>query len=93
MDNSKFREAFHALFNKINNIFTAVGSNKMFFDEDLDKLSPEDLKVRIADLVEALKMIEKNILILNDGLQEAYRELKKEKGITASNSAPDQTQK
>ena len=89
MDNSKFREAFHALFNKINNIFTAVGANKMFFEEDLNRLSPKDMQARIADMVEALKMIEKNILILNNGLQEVYEELKREKGITSSNSPPN----
>ncbi|MFC1709055.1 hypothetical protein ACFL2J_03215 [Candidatus Omnitrophota bacterium] len=93
METKKLREGFHTLFNKINNIFTAVGSNKAIFEEDLNKLSPQELKTRIADLSEALKVIEKNILILNDGAQEIYNELKREKGITPSDSSPDKLQK
>ncbi len=81
MEIVKLREVFHSLFNKINNIFTAVGANKMFADENLDKFSPDELKLRITDLNEALRMIEKNILILNDGLKSVYEELKKEKGV------------
>jgi len=80
MEIVKLREVFHSLFNKINNIFTAVGANKMIADENIDELSPDELKSRITDLNEALRMIEKNILILNDGLKSVYEELKKEKG-------------
>lgn len=87
MENSKLREGFHTLFNKINNIFTAVGSNKSIFEEDLDKLSAQDLKSRIADMTEALKVIEKNILILNDNLQNIYNELKRERGIKPADSS------
>ena len=61
MDIKQTRDIFHALFNKVNNIFTAVGANKMFLEEDVTKLSPEELKIRITDLGDALKMIEKNI--------------------------------
>jgi hypothetical protein len=87
MELDKIREVFHALFNKINNIFTAVGANKMIFDENLDRLSPQELKARIKDMCEALKVIEKNILILNDGVQEVYEGLKREKGTAGPSSS------
>ena len=83
MDIKQTRDIFHALFNKVNNIFTAVGANKMFLEEDVTKLSPEELKIRITDLGDALKMIEKNILIINDGLRKVYDDIKKEKGVSA----------
>ena len=82
MDIKETRDVFHALFNKVNNIFTAVGANKMFLEEDVTKLSPEELKVRITDLGDALKMIEKNILIINDELRKVYDDIKKEKGVS-----------
>lgn len=78
METSKLKEVFHAFFNKINNIFTAVGANKLTPEEDLNKFSPEELKQRIVDLDEALKIIEKNVMILYDSLRQIYEVLKKE---------------
>lgn len=83
MDIKQTRGIFHALFNKVNNIFTAVGANKMILEEDITKLSSEELKLRIIDLGDALKMIEKNILVINDELRKVYDDIKKEKGVSA----------
>lgn len=87
MEKHKLKEVFHSLFNKINNIFTAVGSNKMILEEDLNKLSSEELKQRISDLADALRMIEKNILILNKSLQEVYESLKREESLPVPGSS------
>jgi hypothetical protein len=84
MNKDQLKEIFHLLFNKINNIFTAVGSNKIILEEKLDKLSVEELKERIRDLLEALIMIEKNALVLNSKLQDFYETLTKETNPTAA---------
>jgi CTP-dependent riboflavin kinase len=91
MEESKLKEVFHFLFNKANNIFTAVGSTKLILEEDLDKLSSDDLKKRIAELFEVINMTEKNISILNKSLQEIYDTLKKEINISNSGTVSSQT--
>ena len=79
MEKEELRKSFHALFNKINNIFTAAGSNKMFLEDgNLDKVPLPELKIRIQDASEALAMIEKNATLLNNSLQEIYKTLLKE---------------
>lgn len=79
MEKEELRKSFHALFNKINNIFTAASSNKMFLEDGkLDNVPIDDLKVRIQDATEALAMIEKNATLLNNSLQEIYKTLLKE---------------
>lgn len=87
MEIKRTREIFHSLFNKINNIFTAVGANKIILEEDISKLSAEELKSRLIDLIDAMKMIDRNILVLNDSLKEVYDDIKKEKGISTNSSA------
>ena len=94
MQIEQLRESFHALFNKINNIFTAAGSNKIILEgEDLNKLSEEKLKEIISDLLEALAMIEKNATLLNKSLQDIYTILKKESGSATSDSLPPSAKK
>ncbi len=78
MEKEELKSTFHSLFNKINNIFTAVGSNKEILNENLDKLTTKELKDRIAELSHALAMIEKNITALNKILQDTYESLAKE---------------
>ncbi|MFH1622329.1 MAG: hypothetical protein ABIA97_04320 [Candidatus Omnitrophota bacterium] len=93
MEISKLKEVFHTFFNKINNIFTAVGANKMVLEEDLDKLSPEELKQRIADLGDALKIIEKNVMILYDSLRQIYEVLKKEAASQVADTSSSELKK
>ena len=93
METAKLKDTFHFFFNKINNIFTAVGANKIILEENIEGLSQQDLKERITELAEALKMIEKNILLLNDSLQEFYTALKEEKGLSVPDSSNTEPQK
>lgn len=76
MNRDKLKSLFHSLFNKINNICVAAGSNKKILqEEDLDKLSPLELKKRILMLIEVLDRIEENARSMDKTLREPYDSL------------------
>lgn len=79
MERDNLKKSFHAFFNKINNILTAAGLNKIILQgKDLNNLSAEELKGIVSELSESLGMIEKNAGILNNSLRELYDSLIKE---------------
>lgn len=86
MEKDELKKAFHAFFNKINNILTAAGLSKIILQgKDLNSLSVEELRGIVAELSESLGMIEKNSVILNGSLRELYDSLLKELNSSASN--------
>ncbi len=70
------KEIFHALFNKINNICLAAGSNKKILEEDINKLSDAEAKERISYLIQVFGRIEDNIRSLDENLRQLYESLK-----------------
>jgi len=72
MSETKIREIFHSVFNKLNNICVVSGLNKKILEEDLNKLSLEELKKRIPQLIDALNRIEDNARSLDKILKEFY---------------------
>jgi hypothetical protein len=77
MDEERLRKVFHSVFNKINNITIACAANrKILQGEDLGKLSAEELRRRIHDLLDVLTRIEENASILSSDLQDFYGSIK-----------------
>jgi hypothetical protein len=80
MDKEEFKKIFHLLFNKINNICLAAGANKeLLKQEELDKISSEELRQRVSLLAGALSKIEDNARSLNKALEGLYELLVKKK--------------
>ena len=73
MSETKIREIFHSVFNKLNNICIISGLNKKTLEEDLDKLSAKELKKRIPQLIDALNRIDDNTRSLDKILKEFYK--------------------
>jgi peptidoglycan hydrolase CwlO-like protein len=71
------KQLFHSLFNKINNICVAAGANKKILqEENLEKLSLEELKARIKELIGVLGRIDENARSLDKSLKELYKSVK-----------------
>ena len=76
MDKEELKKVFHLLFNKINNICLATGANsELVKQEELDKLSGEELKQRALLFAVVLSKIEENARSLNKELEGFYEVL------------------
>ncbi|OGX15057.1 MAG: hypothetical protein A2166_06470 [Omnitrophica WOR_2 bacterium RBG_13_41_10] len=76
MDKDKIKTLFHSLFNKVGTIAVGVASTEnLLRKEELNTISPEELKKRIFHLLKVLNKVEENSIALNKTLEELYREL------------------
>ena len=87
MNETKIREIFHSIFNKLNNVCIISGLNKKILEEDLDKFSAKELKKRIPQLIDALNRIEDNAKSLDKILKEFYESLVKQGNLPVSDSS------
>lgn len=80
MDKEELKKVFHLLFNKINNICIATASNKeLLKQEDIVKISHEELRRRASFVFEVFSKVEGNARFLEKELEGLYESLVEKK--------------